>query len=90
MHLDLILDTVQAELNSITKVRQKYLDKTCLILPFWAGPALQAGPSLLLSWKTIQLFVVEDKIAASQLIGLSCHEFTRPPSNSNSFHLLAD
>lgn len=90
MHLDLLLDTVQAELNSITKVRQKYLDKTCLILSFRAGPTLQPGLSLLLSWRTVELLVVENKIAASQLVGLSCHEFTRPSSNSNSFHLLAD
>lgn len=44
MHLDLLLDTIQAELNSITKVTQKYLDKTRLILSFWACPAWSLTP----------------------------------------------
>lgn len=88
MHLDLLLDTIQAELNSITKVTHP---NTWIKLVWFCHFGLaQPGLSLLLSWKTVQLLVVENKIAASQPIGLSCHEFTRPSSNSKSFHLLAD
>lgn len=72
VHLDLNPGCyVQTELNRMVQDKQKKnktkQQKQDLTYWFQVVPLLQPGLPLLLSWKTVLLFVVENKMEADQL-----------------------
>lgn len=61
---------VQAEINRMVEDKQENKQtnkRQDITYWFQVGPLLQPGLPLLLSWKTVLLFVVENKIEANQL-----------------------